>query len=206
MQEGLSESIFRQGRRRLQTLLPWAKAEARRAPAEVIQTSSLAAALAPYVTEANCDSLVVYRAPLGGWHADLIFKHVPPAIPNTMGSPVGNPLKTEAEAEEFAKRLLVMMLTAADRTPPASDPVFLLYGQAVRLIPQELGETPGYASFDAAIDRIEDILSLLFPEGYTPERCAALSIEDTALLWGVLHMAALTGVYAYPARMPAPPS
>jgi uncharacterized protein with GYD domain len=130
---------FRRGRRLLRELLPWARAEARKDEAKFEATSALGKATVPYVTLANLDALLITEAPLGGWHADVVFKFTPPGVPNTMGTPVERPLRTRQEAEEVGKRLLVSMCVMAASNEvakaPAPDPAFLLNGYAFKLVP-----------------------------------------------------------------------
>ncbi|MGI4851991.1 MAG: hypothetical protein ACRYGR_08630, partial [Janthinobacterium lividum] len=78
-----SSDVFLDGRRRLRQLLPWARAEARKTPFDGVQHSPLGRAQIQYARTANLDALIIYAAPLGGWHADVVFKSVPPGTPNT---------------------------------------------------------------------------------------------------------------------------
>jgi hypothetical protein len=213
---------FARGRRLLRELLPWARAEARRDPPKFEAGSALGKATSPYVTLANLDALLVTEAPLGGWHADVVFKHVPPGVPNTMGTPVERPLRTRREAEEAGKRLLVGMCAMAARneaakTPPPG-PVFLLHRYAIPLLPKlfELalaampegagGPGGGYSSKEHATERIEETLDGLCPEGFDGAAFNAWDQAKKVELVTVLHIAALTGVFAYPSRRDATPS
>lgn len=199
---------IRAGRRRLRELLPWARAEAAKGTGRFELKSTLAKATAAYVTEDNLDALIIYPAPLGGWHADMLFKKVPPGVPNTMGTPVEKPCRTRAEAEEAAKAILVMMLTMAQQAQPPAPPVFMLHDFDVRLLPEAIeaaaqafpDEPHAYESKEHAIERIEAVLAALFPEGFSGERFDALDLPNKARFLSVLHIAAVTGVFVYPPR------
>lgn len=213
---------FNRGRRLLRELLPWARAEARKEVARIEMTSPLGHATAAYVTEDNLDALLIYPAPMGGWHADVVFKHVPPAVPNTMGTPVERPCRTRQEAEEHGKRILVSLLLMAEQNkatnPSAPPPVFMLCGATFKLLPElfeaALAMTPegaggpngGYSSKEHAIERIEEKLAELCPDGFDGKAFNGWERMKKAELLTVLHIAALTGVYAYPPRRDASPS
>lgn len=217
-----TEADFIRGRRLLRELLPWARAEARKGEAKFESRSALGAATAAYVTLENLDALLITPAPLGGWHADIVFKHTPPGVPNTMGTPVERPMRTRQEAEEAGKNILVMVCAIAASNeaakPPPAPPVFLLSGWACKLVPEvfELslmgmpdgagGPNGGYTSKEHAIERIEETLAELCPEGFDGKAFNAWDPAKKAELISVLHIAALTGVFAYPPRRDATPS
>ncbi len=162
-------------------------------------------AVAPYVTEDNLDALMIYPAPKGGWHADIVLKETPPGIPNVMGTPVGRPCPTRADAEEIGKRLLVSMLILAARnqSPPEKlSPVFTINGWAISL-PAEaydyaLSEMPhmrnGYGTQLQAAARVEQILDKLCPEGFDGEAFGNWPAEKQAALLTVLITATLSGL------------
>lgn len=206
------------GRRLLRQLLPWARAEARKPEFEVKLGSALGETTAAYVREDNLDALMIYPAPKGGWHADVVLKHVPPGIPNVMGTRVEQPLRTRAEAEEAGKSLLIFMVKLCERAKSTGDPVFLLHGWAFTLslkvfelalkaMPEGAGgPSGGYETKEQAIERIEDVLAELCPDGFDGEAFNGWSPIRKARLLGVLTVAALTGVYVYPPRHDASPS
>lgn len=206
---------YRQGRRRLRDLLPAAKAAVANDEGEVRATSAIATAMRGNVTEANFDAVVVVPAPLGGWHCDLMFKDVPPGVPNAIGSPVETPFRTRAEAEAHAKILLVTMLKLLQLPKGDPTPVFQLYGCAFKMLPEAvesvrrvLGDDElAYGSREVAIERIRDILTELCPTGF--------NVDDFNKRWPpiaraklltVLHMSVLSGVFRYPPRMDKPPA
>lgn len=217
-----SRADFARGRRLLRELLPWACAEARKADVKFTSSSALGAATSAYVTQDNLDALMITPAPLGGWHADVVLKHTPPGVPNTMGTPVERPLRTRQEAEETGKRLLVMMCVMAAKNgatkAPPPDPAFLLHGCAFTLLPAfyELslalmpegagGPDGGYASKERAIERIEETIGRLYPGGFNMKVWKESNRVTKTELLTVLHIAALTGVFAYPPRRDATPS
>lgn len=210
----MSDTDYRHGQRLLRDLLPWARAEARKGDASFLPQNALGRATADYVTEANLDALLIYPAPLGGWRADVTFKHMPAGMPSAMGTPVGRPLRTRRDAEEQGKGLLVGLL-AGDRKPKlAAQPVFLLCGHSVTLSAEAIAETAtllpedsrGYASKGHAINRIEETITALCPKGFSKQAFEALDIMEKARLLAVLHTAAMTGVFVYPPRVDGAPS
>jgi hypothetical protein len=207
---------YRQGRRRLRELLPWARAEAKKPGAEIRGKSALYDTTAAYVTEDNLEALLIYPAPLGGWHCDVMFKDVPPAVPNCMGSPVATPFRTRAEAEDHGKWLLVSLLTIAQQPKGNGNPVFLLYGAVLRLLPEAIAAAAraepdsvdrGYGSKEHAVNRIKETLAEVCPEGFTVDAFnKTMAREKKARLLAVLHIAALSGLFAYPPRLDQPPA
>jgi hypothetical protein len=205
---------FRKGRHRLRQLLPWARAEARKGHRTELQ-SMLAMGQAKYMVETNFDALIIYPAPLGGWHADLTL-NVPPGVPNSIGSPVAEPLLTRADAMEKAKQLLVVGLQIAADQALMSDgkPVFLLYDYAFKLslevTEQALKRFPDgcpYGSPEWAAARIEQVLQVLCGDReFTGDDFEKWDKELQLKLMAVLHGAALSGLYAYPQRRDASPS
>lgn len=209
------DSYLFEGRLRLHDLLPWAREQAARKISEgLVLTSNLAKTLGPYIREDNLEALVVRPGPRGGWHADILFKSVPPGIPDSLGSPVQTPLRTREDAMEYAKGLLLDILVAAKRpaTKPELQAVFELLDWEVPLVPVILqtmtaisGGEARYPSKEFAAARIGEAIAQLFPDGFSPERYRALSSDGQATFQSVLHMAALTGVFRYPALVDQPP-
>jgi hypothetical protein len=200
------------GRRLLKTLLPRARDEAARSEGTIGHVSSLAESMRGYVFEDNLDFIRIYPAPLGGWHCDVVLKNVPLGAPNSLGTPVANPLPTRSAAEDHAFLLLVSILKfqqLPQRPSAPSTPVFMLYDWTFHLIPElfeaavnVFGADVGYDSKDIAEERIEAILQTLCPQGHR-EGLANFnkwSWDDKADLLKVLHLAALTHVYVYPLR------
>lgn len=204
---------FERGRKRLRELLPWARAEARKTRPNTTEESALAGVTFPYATEDNLDALMIYPAPLGGWHADVVLKEVPPGIPNAMGTPVGTPLRTRQEAEEHGKAILVGICSMPKREiKPGS--VFLLFKIAVHLppLPHELLEFGRRLSADTeareeAIARIEQLLTeYRLDDSCDVARFNRLDQFEKAFLMAALTRATMAGVYAYPPRRDKSPS
>ena len=214
-----TDEEWRQGRRRLRDLLPAARAHYRNG-SKMTKPSPIFAATAPYVREDNFYALVVYPAPLGGWHCDLMLKETPPGISNAMGSPAAQPLGTKAEAETMALALLCMALAVQDQygnsQMPAGKPVFWLNDVVCDLIPAFYEKAlphmpPGYNDDRDVINaRVAKMLDDVFPEiepaNVSLEHVHALSERDRAKMLAVLHMAAPGGVFTYPPRLDASPS
>lgn len=206
-----------QGVRRLRDLLPWAKAEIRKTKDDLELTlGALAKAQMRHVTEDNFEALVIYPAPMGGWHADLFFKLVPPGVPNCLGSPVANPLATKQEAEESAKRTLIVALkmeamAAAD--PKPTGPAFLFYDQVLPLVESALaagawvlmGEVEKSEFRQNAIKKLDSLTIEHFPNGVRYGQRGAVADEHDKALFVAAHAAALAGIFAYPLREDAAP-
>jgi hypothetical protein len=197
-------------RRRLLGLLPWARGEAKKSEDRVVVHSAAATSQLQYLTEDNLGGIWVYPAPLGGWHCDLLLKNVPPGVPNAMGTQVGAPLKTRAEAEELAKTLLIAVLVMMEMPKKKQDPVFLLYGWNMPLPRIAIARAPdfypefgaGFESIDHAEAAIIDRLMELCPDG-DEAGLADLndwSAEKKSRLLSVLVRAAMTGLFVYPRR------
>jgi len=205
------DQMFAAGRERLAEWLPKARAEFTTAPPDM-KLGALANATAPYVTEDNFDSLVIYPGKRGGWHADLVLRAVPPGVPNTMGTPVGSPCATWEEAENHGRKILTLALaiSAENRAAPkAHKPVFLLYDATIKLEPAGLAY---YAQHEFTISSrpiiaaaLDGIIPSLFPDGCSKAKFEALSDNKKLILTRLVYVAALAGIYAYPLRKDAPP-
>jgi hypothetical protein len=196
-----------QGRRRLRDLLPAARAQVRNGQYSAKTGSDLGSTTMAHIREENIAAVTVTRTPLGGWSTDVLFRNMPPGIPNKLGTPVETPFRTREEAEAAALPLLTYMLVMAERNkasaPPGKDPVFLLYGHTIRLsaaIYHQTGgtEANGYGNPDAAADRLETFLSEHCPQGFSNAIWASWPPLTQATLMAILHTAALSGLYRYP--------
>ena len=72
--------------------------------------SMLGMSVLAHLREDNIDTLVVHEAAPGAWHADIILKDVPTGVPDTLGTPVADPLPSKEEAEEAARNLLTGLM------------------------------------------------------------------------------------------------
>lgn len=211
-----TEKDWERGRRLLKELLPWARAEAKKADAGFKAESALGRASITHVSEDNLDAIMIYPAPKGGWHGDVILKTVPPGVPNSFGTPVGTPCHTRAEAENHAKHILVSLLLIAERNEnvtPEKGRVFLLSGWSVRL-PAAVYEQAlalmsemrnGYGTPLQAAARVEQCLDELCPVGFDGKAFNNWPREKQAALLTVLITATLSGLYAWPWRRDAAP-
>src|SRR6476661_4921942 len=94
------------GRRLLQILLPRAKAKAAKDNPTYRPISALGRAQMPHLRIDNVEAVLIYQAPKGGWHGDVVLRKVPPGVPDILGSPVDNPRPTREMAVESTTALL----------------------------------------------------------------------------------------------------
>jgi hypothetical protein len=193
-----------QGRDLLQSLLPWAREEAERLRSSgEIYIGALARAQVAYVTEENLEALVIYEAPEGGWHADVVLKEVPSGVPNCFGSPTEDPLPTYDAAMEIGKKTLVMLLVLAATDMEAGPPVFILDGNVFELSVDILAWAHGYGSPERAAERLKVYLAAHFRDGaFDGPAYLALPRNDRNQLLTILHMAAVDGLFRYPCERP----
>jgi hypothetical protein len=197
--------VLREGRQRL---VEWFEEAQERAKGAEFQAklSPLAEATFSTITVDNIHAVVIYPAPKGGWHADVLLENVPPGVSTRYGSQVEYPLATREEAEKFGKTMLASIIALVTRGVPKSSPVFLLHGYRFKLF-EDFLETgrriapDGYGSELKAVARIEETLERLCPGGFDPVSFNEdWSHDDKASLLAVLHTAVLTGVFRYPLR------
>lgn len=212
-----STQQLRQGRRLLLSLLPAARAKLRKARVDDAYSPLAEAQFSHLTDERQLHALLIYEAPLGGWHADLLFDGMPDGYPNTLGTAKQAPARTRREAEDQAQALLVLALDVIAKNqaqaPQPQAPVFMLHGWGVPLSQsmfQVLAQvSDGQARYDSreeAVQRIEEVLAELLPDGFDDDGFKALDFEARTKLLSVLHLAAATGVFRYPPNADASPS
>lgn len=207
---------YRLGQRRLRELLPAARARKGELANRPEELSALALAVLPHISEDNFDSLIIYEADRGGWHADLLLKDTPPGVSNAFGSPMAMPFRTRHEAEEFAVMLLASLLSMADARDrgeiKAGPPTFGLHSFTIPLDPKKLeliaslmaaGRDLSQADVNVGLHRTLERLGML--HSVTEEQFDGLSREDRALLLSALHAAAVQGVFTWPPLTARPP-
>ena len=203
-------------RRRLDALLPWARAEAKKQGGEMRAISPVAQSqMGSLKSEANLAGIAVYPGDLGGWHCDLIFQGLPPGVPDVWGTPVAEPLATRAEAEAHAKTLLVSALVAIATPKEEAPPVFKLYDGYYSLDPQILAwieetrppEYRGTEGYEQSLKRLKAFLAEVCPRDPLTELHAFESWphDRKATLLSILHTAAVNGLSFYPPRKPGMP-
>ena len=215
----MTDQLLRQGVRRLRAWLPAARAAVARADWQWRETSAIAKGMLPHISEDRLRAVCIYPAPLGGWHADIVLKNMPPGVPDVVGTPVGLPKATREEAEATARDLLQIVLATARQNAtgsqhPAPPPAFILYGHPIRLAPALLAEfaatRPGQATSSDrkafALGLIAGILDEVGPEGFDGTVFLSWSPSRRAELLAAFHLAALAGVMRYPPLEPASPS
>ena len=200
---------LREGKRLLRELLPAARVRAKSEAMEATGLSALGRAQLQHITEARLHALVIYAGPLGGWHADLLLRHMPIGVPTILGTPSHRPKHTREEALAAGERLLTMALVQAAKPKQAEvPPAFLLYGAAITLMPElleRLRDTfPDLFECDPAeyLARLQKVVG----DSFEPEAFNALpDLEKVKVLLPV-HLLVLRGVFAYPERYYASPS
>jgi len=206
------DDYYRLGKRRLRAWLSKAKAELRKESDTKFEPKSpLGNAMMTHLREDRIDAVVIYPAPLGGWHADVVFKGLPPGMPNTMGSPVGMPIPTFEDAEKTAYNTLLMVLRICEENKAAkregAEPVFWLYDCVFTLSRPVLEKMrsliPVASDTTRAIEMMDEVLSTHLPgvsEAEFSDRFKALTEEARRSIVTAVHMAAFNGLYRYPAR------
>jgi len=209
-------TILRQGVRRLRDWLPSARGAARRAEdfQEEYASASLKAVY-PYVREANLYALVIYPAPKGGWHGDVLLNDVPLGVASALGSPKEAPLPTREAAEKYLRTMLVHALVIADRIQPRVEdnpppPGFALFNWETDLNPEALAIVrdlmPSDYTRERAITFLEETLAEVAPGGFDGERVKDWPASATKRLYAALHIASLKGIMRYPLTRDMPPS
>lgn len=72
----------------------------------------------------NVVELHIYSEGPERWYADIVFKDVPKGYSNMIGTPVKAPVRTQAEAIDFAKAMLLML---RDSKPPENKPEEIVF-------------------------------------------------------------------------------
>jgi hypothetical protein len=161
--------------------------------------------------------VLIYPAPLGGWHGDVLLRDMPPGFPNCVGTQVEHPMATRAEAEARAKVVLVGLLAHIARKPvpePPPPPGFIFFDFGVQLLPElyehSLAVMPefvdGYGSIERAIEKMDEAVATVWPDGYHGQDINTLPIDDKVFLLTRVHIAALSGLFAYPPRAHGKPA
>lgn len=185
----------------LQVLLPEARRLAEGQEGAVKGQTALWEAAAPYYRDDNLKGVHVYLMP-GGWCADVQFAEVPPGISNVLGTPVEQPLESEAHAMEQAKSLLAMIVVASRAPPlPGIGPVFLFHGYKIP-IHQDLMDTiaglPVGDNRDYVLGRLADVDAMLTP--LSTDRMNGMSPDERKSLFVVSAMALAQGILRWPQR------
>lgn len=215
LNEDEHDTVIRQGVRRLRDWLPSARAEANRiVEFQFDYVSSIAKAMFPYVREANLRALVIYPAPKGGWHGDVMLNDVPRGVANAFGSPTQAPLPTVAAAEKYLRTVLVQALIVSDRIQPAVEdepppPAFVLFDWVTDLDPRSLtlcgSVMPSDYTRERAVEFLEETLAEVAPGGFDAETMDDWPRSAKTRLYTALHLAALKGVMRYPLNQDMPP-
>lgn len=197
-------------RERLQRLLAQAREihAAHGGIAELQAHPALCGAIAPYAREDNLDRVEVYQAPLGGYHADVVFRTTPLGIPDAVGTAAGHPAHTSEEAELRAMTILRGILDLdhlQDSQGADGHAVFMFFGRPIRIPTSDLAELaalPGYRPLTKAeaVSKFDQALrSPLLIEG--DDNLRAMKFEQ---LW--MMEALIAGVMRYPMSVDRAPS
>jgi len=201
----------------LSHLLPIARSKLTEGSIRGEAKSLVAKSQAPYYSEDRMAGIHIYHAPLGGWIADLIFRDMPPGIPNALGTPVHSPFRTREEAREGAIGMLAAILEISDQNEgreAVHEPVFQLYDCIIRIdggilneivaLGKQLGVDEPYENIDDLTRRLEAVLKEVFGEQKpSHDLFLAKSKDNKIKLLSILHLCSLNGVFRYPAPEPA---
>ncbi len=195
------------GKLLLQQLIPVSQKEIENNPQMHTEAmSSLGRNTSAFVTMENLESIVIYQAPLGGWHADVLLKNVPPGIPNVMGSPVAAPFKTKEQAFEGAQHILTaVLLLMKYEKPKEVNPTFHFFDYVFTLNQEifnnlrEKGLSSEKFMKSSCIDMMDDFMSTFFPNGYKNDYDKWDS-KIKQLFLTIIHMNVFAGNYHYPPR------
>lgn len=199
-------------RRLLKRLLPDALEAAKRDDGEAIAGTAVAEGMHSHLTLEKLDGVAIYEGEHGGWHADVVFRDMPPGVPGVMGTPVGTPLPTRQAAQDMAPVMLRYVVRLALTKPAAPrDPVFEYHGGTIQ-IPAHILQSLYAAGFaesgytaERAVQRVAEIEADLFPDGFSVARYEQLTEDENRRLIAVMTMALATGVFRYPVPQPGPP-
>jgi hypothetical protein len=213
------------GRALLRDLLPAAREAAATQEYGLEVMSGVAQAGAPYLREDNFEAIVIYPAPLGGFHCDLLLKKTPTGVANTMGSPVAKPLPTREAALDYAHKILTGMLARerlnaaepAAAEPSGAAPVFELFGADMPILPvftevaQDLRQTietlqRSPFTYDDALAMLAEATSEYLPDGDVLKAARKLNQRQRMNLVISVHLANLVGVFRFPQRSDGTPS
>jgi hypothetical protein len=215
-----TDEEIRQGRRRLKRLLPGARAEARRLLREdggLRPGNPVSQSLLEEIEERNLDALVIRSRGAGRWHADLLFRRLPPGLPTVIGTPEADPLGSEAEAASHGALILAAVVKAIEERRMAGDdrgrreirffelhgvsfefPVPLIEALAAALAaaPEEIAEVT--AEFRTRLDRRLD--RVMGGPGFDGDRWNAAEEEDRIRALADMATLLAVGVFRHPER------
>ncbi len=224
MSPNLNKKAKIEAQQLLAELLPAARADAIAFAADpefsFEMVSGVGKAALPYMREDNFAGIHIYRAPLGGFHCDLVLKKVPPGVANTFGSPVGAPLPTREEALKYALQVLTGVLAAVLKhapNPADTRPVFEFFGfdlpidetllAAAEKVGDNMAKTLGRPLTPNDIDEmLADMVAEHFPRGLTDGFIPNRPFKEKAQVTICIHLAALCGVFRYPPLPDGTPS
>lgn len=175
------------------------------------------------LTEANLEGVHIYPAPLGGWHADIAFKDMPPGIPQVVGTPKAMPCNSREDAVDHAVANLSVMLTAMRNRPSNAearkDYAVFQYDSATIFVPIEImselkkalrGNKTAESKRETEMHVIEHLIEIgrkfRGPEGLTEDVYDALPIESQKEIVMVSAMALAVGYPRWPETAPMPPT
>lgn len=103
----------RKARRNLERLLKEIESVPRAENMEMKAFSGVAKASQYFMRLENVIEVHIYSEGPERWYADICFKDVPKGYSNVIGTPVKAPVRTQEEATEFAKTMLLMLRDSA---------------------------------------------------------------------------------------------
>ena len=182
--------------------------------------SLLAQSMLPHLKKNSMKALHIYEADLGGWHADIELRGMPPGINSVMGTPVASPCETREEAERLGDLFVATVLSFIEGKVKVkeTDPIlkegkvaFFEFHGASFPLPIEMLEfmktvAPNDVDETYAKMRLKDMEALYVVNGkFDSEKWDKQPRETQLEFISVLVVAMLNGFLRWPPNEAAPP-
>jgi len=194
----------RKARRNLERLI--AEVEALPVPQslEMQAFSGVGKASEHYMTLENAAEVHIYSEGPERWYADVVFKNVPNGFASVIGTPTKMPVKSQHEANEFAKHLIMSLRYAKTETTPPEDVAFE-FDETTLSIPvklyQEMAEKQREMEQSFPDEYIVDLMDRArsaIGGTITPERMEAASFDDRLKVIVAATICSLSGRLRWP--------
>lgn len=166
--------------------------------------SGVGKASAHYLTLENASEVHIYSEGPERWYADVVFKNVPSGFASVIGTPTKMPVKSQHEATEFARHLIMSLRHAKKETSPPEDIAFE-FDQTTLKIPvqlyQEMVAKQQEMEQEFADEYIVDLMQrarLAVGGPITPERMEAASSNARIQVIVAATICSLSGRLRWP--------